>query len=566
MKLKWKFMLLTSLLLTGLFLTSAVISSHFVSLAHRRTTDELSTQLIRSKASEGGSWLTQRVRELHTISRTPTVIAMDPATLRPYITQLSREMDALYGNDYGTFSVNNFDGLEYISEDQTIDVSDRAYFREMKTTAADWIISEPVVSKTDGSLITVACYAIYGDSGEKIGFVAASISLDQLTRITDQLAFYDGKSLILDGNGTRYTHDDGSLSPALLEAAAKHIPEGGSGQVSVVPLPEQARTIFYTAIPGSPDWHLVTLVETDRLYADTRVVSFSLAGIWLAILLAGILGSLLLSHLVTRRITALTEATERVAAGDLDTGLTVRGRDEISRLALSFNTMVVQMKGLMNRIQSDQQDKRKRELAILQAQINPHFIYNTLDTLQWKALAHGAEEVADLIQSLSTFFRISLSSGREFIPLGRELEHVRSYLEIQSQRYAEILTWQIHCDEDLTSLPVPKLIIQPLVENALYHGLKPKLTRGLIAITVSRQENDLLILVRDDGVGITAEKLSQLRVDLEAPVAGGSFGLFNVHQRIRLWDGLGHGLSIESTPDKGTAVRLKLAVKGDTDV
>lgn len=557
MKLKWKFTLLFTLIFTGTFVLSAVFSSYRSYESSRRTTDELSIKLMASKASEVSGWLNQRIRELHTISRTPTVRSMEESQLKAYVTELSNDMDAYYGNDYGTFGINDFSGLEYITENQTIDVRDRGYFKEMLVTDKPYLFSAPVSSKTDGTPITVLCYGIIGDQGEKVGFVAASISLEKLTEITTNLSIYGGRTMIMDHRGMMYTMGAEHYPKDLLRKIRESIP-----RTSSVPVTQKAidgdHHVFYAEIPASPDWYLCTLVENSMLYSEAKILSLSLSKVFLTMFIMGILGAFFISSQITRRITNLSEAMDRVQDGDFTQHLAVKGKDEISDLARHFNHMVEDLKRLMQEVVDTQKEKRQRELAVLQAQINPHFIYNTLDTIQWKALEYGATDLADLILSLSSFFRVSLSKGREFIPLSQELQHVRSYLEIQQTRYAEILTYEVLTDESLEDCELPKILLQPLVENALYHGIKPKLAPGKITISVGISGQDLLLTVEDSGIGIPEMKLRDIRSALEGSISPVSYGLYNVHQRILLTFGHPYGVTLESRPHKGTLATIRL--------
>ncbi len=557
MNLKWKFTLFFTAVFSVIFSITAYASYDRIHSSNQALTHNLSTQLIESKANEAGGWLAQRIRELHTISRTPTVVSMEEEAIKKYVTQLSEDMDDYYGNEYGTFGINDFSGLEYITENQTIDVRDRAYFKEMLVTDKEYIFSEPVISKTDSSMITVACYSIYNPEGKKAGFVAASISLDKLTSITENLSFYDGDTLIMDRSGTLYTHGSNSLPPIILENIKDSIPEEESDQVIVEELGD-TYTAFYAPIPGSHDWYLCTVVENSRLFHDTELLTSSLSGLWMAMVLIGIVASFFMSSRITRRVSLLSDAMEEVQKGNLDMTLAVRGKDEISQLSMHFNLMVEEIKRLMREVILTQKEKRQRELQVLQAQINPHFIYNTLDTIQWKALSYGADELSDLIQALSSFFRISLSKGEEKISLSKELAHVRSYLEIQQYRYSDILRYEIEGDENIEGALIPKIIIQPLVENAIYHGIKPKLSGGKIRIAAIRRGEDLILEVCDDGVGIDEETLEKLKEDIKSARPKKSYGLYNVSQRILLYYGKEYGLEIKSRRQKGTCVTISL--------
>lgn len=166
--------------------------------------------------------------------------------------------------------------------------------------------------------------------------------------------------------------------------------------------------------------------------------------------------------------------------------------------------------------------------------------------------------MSDLIISLSSFFRISLSKGKEYISLEKELEHVSNYLKIQQFRYSDILDYSINCDPRLYSYQLPKIIIQPLVENAIYHGIKPKLNHGNISVNVFDEQDYLKIVVVDDGVGIPDERLTKIRKNLEEHLSGNNYGLYNVNRRIYLLFGEGCGLTINSNENEGTIITMKL--------
>lgn len=560
MKLHRKLTILLSVFLTVTFSIAAFIISVRINDYNHRLTKNLSTQLIESKANEAGAWLTQRIRELHTISRTPTVISMEDEQLKKYITQLSNDMDSYYGNNYGTFSINRLDGLEYITENQTIDVSDRDYYKEILVSNAEYVISKPIISKTDKSLITVACYPIFNESSEKVGFVAAAISLKKLTEITDNLSFYNGKSMILDNSGSVYTHMDKDISESFKQNIIEHIPDNSENKITLQDMRENNEdyVVFYAPIPNSPGWFLSTVVQRAEMFRDTDLLTNSLVGIWLLLLIVAISISYFISNLATKRILILSNAMHEVRGGNMEASVSINGDDELSNLANDFNGMVADIKKLMDKITIQQKEEGQRELQVLQSQINPHFLYNTLDTLQWKALEYDAVELSDLIISLSSFFRISLSKGKEYISLEKELEHVNNYLKIQQFRYSDILDYSINCDPKLYSYQLPKIIIQPLVENAIYHGIKPKLNHGNISVNVFDEEDYLKIVVEDDGVGIPDERLTKIRKNLEEHLSGNNYGLYNVNRRVYLLFGEGCGLTINSNENQGTIIIMKL--------
>lgn len=560
MKLQRKLTIILSGILTIIFCIAAFIISVRINNYNHKLTENLSTQLIESKANEAGAWLNQRIRELHTISRTPTVVSMEDDALKKYITQLSNDMDSYYGNNYGTFSINRLDGLEYITEYQTIDVSDRDYYNEILITDKEYVISKPIISKTDQSLITVACYPIFDKSSEKIGFVAAAISLKKLTEITDNLIFYNGESMILDSSGAIYTHLNKNLSSSLKENIIKHIPSNFIDKISLYDMKEGDKdyVVFYVPIPNSPNWFLSTVVERAELYKDTKMLTNSLVSIWILLLFIAISISYFVGKLATNRIKILSNAMQDIRMGKMETSITLNGDDELSSLADDFNGMVQEINSLMKKIYQQQKEEGQRELQVLQSQINPHFLYNTLDTLQWKALEYNAVELSEMIVSLSSFFRISLSKGKEIITLEKELEHVKNYLFIQQFRYNDILNYEINCDPKFYSYQLPKIIIQPLVENAIYHGIKPKLISGTVKVSVFEEENFLNIVVEDDGVGISSGKLRGIRRNLEEHFSGNNYGLYNVNRRLFLHYGQDSKISITSTENQGTCITMKV--------
>ena len=250
---------------------------------------------------------------------------------------------------------------------------------------------------------------------------------------------------------------------------------------------------------------------------------------------------------------------EEAETGNLDVRFPDPPNDEVGRLGQSFNTMIGEIGKLLDQVYVEQQKKREAEFRILQAQIKPHFLYNTLDTIHWMAQEKGATDIVGIVDALTRLFRISLSKGRDVIRLEEELEHVTSYLVIQKIRYLDKFDYTIDVDPTLLSLPVVKLTLQPLVENALYHGIKEKAGRGLLTLSARRESGALVLTVADDGAGMARSALEALVANLhqdEEPSAHG-FGVFSVHHRIRLVFGEEWGLSYRSSPGEGTTVTVR---------
>jgi two-component system sensor histidine kinase YesM len=276
-----------------------------------------------------------------------------------------------------------------------------------------------------------------------------------------------------------------------------------------------------------------------------------------------------LSKSIYTPIKKLHDVTTTITKNDLQALMTSDNVDEITELGMSFNIMIGKIKELLDSKIKEQENLKKAELRALQAQINPHFLYNTLDTIIWMAESKKTDDVVKIVSALSSFFRISLSKGMDWITIGEELERIRSYLTIQKMRYRDILDFRIEVDENVTENTILKLILQPLVENALYHGIKNKRKGGTISVRARRKGRDEVLLeVEDNGIGFTPEKLAQLRSELEDDSGDfrleSGFGIGNVNKRIRLYYGKPYGVSIESEYTTGTCVTLIIPAKMET--
>lgn len=263
---------------------------------------------------------------------------------------------------------------------------------------------------------------------------------------------------------------------------------------------------------------------------------------------------------ITRPIRQLSEATDQVAKGDLSVRTTVNAGSDVMLLSESLNTMIDKINQLLEQVKKEQIHLRDAELELLQAQINPHFLYNTLDTIVWLAEAGDQKKVVSMVGSLSKFFRTSLNQGKDIISIEEELQHVRSYLEIQQIRYQDILEYEIDVPQELGMYRIPKITIQPLVENALYHGIKNKRGLGKISITGEKAKDCFYLYVTDNGIGMGEKRLQQIkdRIGQNAPDENEIYGLYNVNERIRLKFGQEYGISIKSVHMEGTQVSIRL--------
>ncbi len=275
----------------------------------------------------------------------------------------------------------------------------------------------------------------------------------------------------------------------------------------------------------------------------------------------------LLSNDVADNIELLDRFSTQIAAGHFDQRISEAELEELKPLSNSLNDMASQLERLIEQVREEEEKLKIAELKTLQAQINPHFLYNTLDTILWQAEADDSESVIRTTQALSNFFRISLSSGEEWIPLYKEVEHLEGYLIIQKTRYRDILHYEIHIDEDILNCTVLKLLLQPLVENALYHGIKNKRGGGSIIVSGKREGNRIRFCIKDTGRGMDEEMLASVRESIRkgssAKVrkggSGSGFGLSNVNMRICLYYHQQDGIDIQSDAG-GTTVEFSVPI------
>lgn len=529
-------------------------------------TYDLNTEVIKSKALDAGLWLNQRISEIRIISQLEEVMNMDMEKIKPYIDRLNDRLGKLYGNDFGTFAIGKTDGLGGITDELTIDISDREYFKEAMATNAEYVLSTPIFSHTDNAPIVTICYPVYNEEGVKTGFINGAISLKKLSEIARSIEFYNCTSWIMDSKGNMYSDQkpDEILEKDIerLEGIIRTSPNTGVGSYNIMNGKKVDKVVFFTTIPNTRGWSLCSMVSAKELYRDKDRLVYTVLFIWLGMLIISIILCTAVSRSISNPINKLTKAIKKMEEGDLEVACDVKvdGNNEISILSRSFNSMVHKIRFLMDRIYEEEKQKRSAELMVLQSQINPHFLYNTLDNLQWKAYDYDAVEIAEMIEALSNFFRISLSNGKEFIPLSQEIKHIENYLFIQEKRYEDILKFTIDFDSSLSDIIVLKLIIQPIVENAIYHGIKPKLSNGNIEVSVYEINDYVYISVYDDGVGMDKETLNELRASLNIKNEKFGYGLYNVNQRIKLVYGENSGVELSSTLGEGTTVLIKIPI------
>ncbi|PUA36957.1 sensor histidine kinase [Paenibacillus elgii] len=303
-------------------------------------------------------------------------------------------------------------------------------------------------------------------------------------------------------------------------------------------------------------WKIIGVSYMDEIVTAKKEIGGFIAWLLLFVVVFVLLISAFMSAKISQPIRRLERSMSKVEQGVFDIHIQVQGDDEVGRLSRRFNYMVARIRELMGQIIREQEAKRRGELEVLHAQIHPHFLYNTLNSVVRLAGGGKSEEVITMITALSKFFRISLSKGQTVISVQDELEHVRNYLIIQKMRYKNKFEFAIEAEPEVLGCRTLKLILQPIVENAIYHGIEMMADEGFIRITAELAGEKVRLQVIDNGLGIPAEKLERLLTGEAAGGEGSSVGLRNVHERIRLGYGEAYGLEIESQLEEGTTVTL----------
>lgn len=307
-------------------------------------------------------------------------------------------------------------------------------------------------------------------------------------------------------------------------------------------------------------WRIAGVTYADDLIAskdDLRnsIIFYSLCGLAFSLLI-----SLGVSHRLSKPIRVLQSDMKQVEKGNFNIQTEIRQMDEIGQLGRSFNLMVSRTKFLMEETIQNQENKRKSELLLLQSQINPHFLYNTLDSIVWMAEQKQHEEVVLMTSALAKLFRASITKDQELVPIRVEIEHITNYLLIQKMRYNEELNYVIDIDESIHLYKTLKILLQPFVENAIYHGIRNMYGMGDGLITIrGRQSGDQIIFqVEDNGHGMTPEQLGRLLINPEGEGRNQGIGIRNVNERIKLYFGHEYGIGISSELEEGTCITITI--------
>ncbi len=399
---------------------------------------------------------------------------------------------------------------------------------------------------------------IDGGTAEIIGTVQMNISQTELAKLfitsnnlsdREQQFIVDEKGIVIASNDYNMLYQDITQKPYYKYIATSTDNQGEIYTIDgtkVLVVPNQFKKL---------NWQVVGLYPIKELTADKNKNTLLILYTGLGCMIISVVIATLIAKSISRPISILADTMQSVSEGDLEVAVEISSQDEVGYLSKTFNEMVTKMSYMMQQIYVEQKNKRNLELGALQSQINPHFLYNTLDSVCALSQLGRNEDIFLMAKSIAMFYRKVLSQGKNIVTIKEELEMIQNYMYIQGIRYSGKFEFIIDVDEAIYDYPIVKLSIQPLVENAIYHGLKHRKTNGLLKIKGSIQKNFIIISVIDNGIGMAYEQLKS------AMCLGSnkkSYGLWSVNERIKLYFGKDYGLSIDSKEDEGTTVDITL--------
>lgn len=440
-------------------------------------------------------------------------------------------------------------------------------FSQSDSADAKWSPSHKVGGYTVSSNANVVTFLkkIRNSYGRQIGILWMDVNERTLENIyTTGRVAPNGYTMILDDANNVISISDKTLVTQKLEAANSALfrPVFAEDNGYYFTDEPDARKLVAFATIHTTGWKIITFVPANDLFVDaSRVKNIILISVLIMTVMSTII-AYFLSRRITRPISNLIRLMEKVAEGNMSVRAKVDDSDEIGKLNKHFNIMIGDIQNLISTVFVSNLKQKEAELASLEAQINPHFLYNTLQSIKWLSDIHQAPDIGEMAVSLAKIFRFSIK-GAPIVSLYEELQHVKDYISIQKFRYGDRIELETRIPEDTLSYQIPKLIIQPLVENAIFHGIEMKEEQGTITIWADVDEEALHIGVEDDGAEISDEKLAAIRSALYKAAGQHaeqkkSLGLKNIHERLQMLYGNEYGLHVDRMPERGFKVVASL--------
>lgn len=403
-------------------------------------------------------------------------------------------------------------------------------------------------------------------STETIGTIIININESYLESVCSSIRSVEGERILILDAGDNIVYDSVKSNIAG-KAGSEAFDLGGIKQLDFDKKFndfqfQMKRYIVLSAKSGITDWRLIRLIPEDRLYSDVWMIRTRLTVLLILFVMFSLVLSIFIAYGVTKPLNKLIRTMKAIEKGDLSLRFKVRHKDEVGQLGRSFNKMINRIDNLVNTVYVSRLRKREAELHALQAQINPHFIYNTMEAIRMMAKLNGDSDTSEMALILGKLLRYSINIKNKIVTVKEEVEHLKNYLVIQNYRFDNKFELILNIAEELYDMKIIKLIFQPVVENAIYHGLETSSLNGVIRIDGYKTENSVTFDIEDNGAGMTVEELEELNRkvnDFSVPEGNhGGIGLRNINERLKLHFGEEYGLTILSGAVEGTTVRINL--------
>lgn len=474
------------------------------------------------------------------------------------------------GSSNGVVSINIFgeNGL-VLTDSASNAIKDYIDVKQMEWyTKAVEAQGKPVISashtqnylKNEGKWVFSLSAAIM-EENKIIGIVLIDMSYKNLTDMCNDIQLGEKGYVYIVGQGQEmiYHPKQQLIYSGILQEDLARVMQQEEGSFTEILEDKRLVTVHSLKEVG---WRVVGVSYIGELLVSKQEIIIPLIILTLLALVVAFLISKRIVSQTAKPIRELTEHMQEIELGKLGVEIdTQSDTEEIQCLTASFKEMVYKIEGLIEQVEDNQKKLRKSELKVLQSQINPHFLYNSLDTIIWLGEREECEKVVQMTAALARYFRLSLSKGKEVITIYEEVEHVKHYLQIQKIRYASKLTYTIEVSPDIFDEMIVKIVLQPLVENALYHGIKDLEEGGYIRVLGFREGNNIILEVYDNGKGMSREQIKNiLKAPSSTSITKGGVAIKNVHERIQVYFGQDYGLSYESEYGKWTKVRITIPV------
>lgn len=518
------------------------------------------SQIVDSKAQEVSMWIKRISAEYRTISTIPAFSSMDVRGIEPQIERFTNSYTN-NGEVMETFSYIGKNGFCWINSDAIENLMDNQDYQKAYQDDSEFIISKPKLNDYNREVM-LFYYPIKSITNQKEALIVAAIPTVRLNEIVNTMQVYNGKSFIMSRDFDLITTNEDYFYSHTITKETLHSIDmmsiTSSNQFPIKDINGKSATLFVSPIENYPEWIFASVVSNEELMQSSNQL---MTGLWLLLIfllaVIFILGKMLVKSVLTP-IKNLQNAMKLIENGKLESYVEEgSAHDEIHELSTSFNKMIFKMSDLINEIVDERNQKQRVEMEIMQAQIKPHFLYNTLDNLKWLAKQHGAEDVAKTITALSTYFRTFLASGQQVISLKQEFKHTKAYLDMQKIRFKN-LEYEIHCPKELGDIQVVKILLQPLVENSIHACTQPNTHSGKIVVNASVEGDTLMLTVEDNGCGLDEVQVQELLDYLYSKDTSKHFGLHNVYTRLKMMNPIN---DIEIVSVKGEMCRFTLLIK-----